>query len=84
METLKCINSKPLKGNDVAPPLKEGESYQVKQVVLDKKGNKHLDVGLKSKFNYVTSAETGEVLPNSAIGGIHWCHPSRFSPQTIK
>jgi hypothetical protein len=73
-----CINNKPFEGNDVAPPLEVGKDYPILNVIEDKKGNKHYDVGLKSKHNYITSFETGETLPNSKIGGVHWCHPSRF------
>lgn len=75
---LLCKNNKPLPGNDVAPPLEVGKEYELKTTFEDKKGNPHYDVGLLSKFNYVSSKETGETLPNSGIGGIHWCHPSRF------
>lgn len=73
-----CINNKPLEGNDVAPPLEVGKDYPLLNTFVDKKGNPHYDVGLISKHNYVTSFETGETLPNSKIGGTHWCHPSRF------
>lgn len=76
--TLKCINIKPLEGNDVAPPLELNKDYELLNTCEDKKGNKHYNVGLKSKFNYVSSIETGETLPGSGIGGVHWCHPSRF------
>jgi hypothetical protein len=79
METqLKCINSKPLNGKSIAPPLKEGDIYTLKKIVNDSAGNPHYDVGLVSRYNYVSSIETGEELPNSQIGGVHWCHPSRF------
>lgn len=75
---VKCINIKKLPRKDVAPPLELNKEYTVKAVTKDKKDNDHYDVGLVSAYNYVTSQETGETLPNSAIGGIHWCHPSRF------
>lgn len=78
MQKLKCINIKPLPGNDVAPPLELNKEYEIKVTILDKKDNHHYDVGLQSRYNYITSKETGETLPNSGIGGIHWCHPSRF------
>jgi len=71
-----AINVKRLKGNEVAPPLKLGESYAIKKIVLDSAGNQHLDVGLKSNCNYVRSYETKEDLPEGS--SIHWCHPSRF------
>jgi hypothetical protein len=73
---VKCINTKPLPGNEVAPPLEMDKVYVVKDVVRDKNGNPHLDVGLKSNYNYVSSYETKEELPYG--DKIHWCHPSRF------
>lgn len=71
-----CVNFNPLTGKSIAPPLSEGEIYRVGAITLDSAGNQHLDVGLKSEFNYITSFETGEELPNG--DRIHWCHPSRF------
>lgn len=76
-QTVICRSNKPLAGNDVAPPLEVGKTYVVKDVVLDKEGNQHLDVGLPSKYNFIRSYETGEELPNGTQ--IHWCHPSRFT-----
>lgn len=73
---VRCINTKPLLGNSVAPPLELGKTYVVLQVITDKNSNPHLDVGLKSKYNFITSYETKEELPKGDI--IHWCHPSRF------
>jgi hypothetical protein len=73
---LKCVNSKPLQGNDVAPPLKEGETYEVKDIVIDSEGNPHLDVGLKSNYNYITSWNTKEELPDGDT--IHLCALNRF------
>lgn len=34
---VKCINTKPLPGNSVAPPLKLDETYVILQVIHDKK-----------------------------------------------
>ena len=75
-QTVRALNKEPLKGNDYAPPLVVGEKYPVVGICLDKQGNQHLDVGLKSTLNYITSYETGENLPDG--DKIHWCHPSRF------
>lgn len=58
------------------PKLEMGEVRTIQEICLDSKGNQHLDVGLVSNLNYVTSHETGEELPNG--DKIHWCHPSRF------
>lgn len=65
-----------LPGNDGRPALEFHKHYIVKDICLDKKGNQHLDVGLVSCFNFVSSYETKEHLPNG--DKIHWCHPSRF------
>lgn len=75
-QTVKALNNQPLKGKDKAPPLVVGEKYPIKSIVLDKQQNQHLDVGLESTLNYITSFETGEELPDG--DKIHWCHPSRF------
>lgn len=75
-ESIVCINKEPLKGNDIAPPLEVGKEYSIKGIAIDKAGNQHLDVGLKSMYNWVTSYETKEALPDG--DRIHWCHPSRF------
>lgn len=71
-----CIKTSTLSDTGVKPPLTYGEDYVVKEIQEDKKGNQHLDVGLKSKYNYITSLETGDELDRGNI--IHWCHPSRF------
>jgi len=75
-ELIKCVNISILKGNDVAPPLELSMVYNINGIALDKDGNQHLDVGLVSKYSYVTSHETSEKLPDG--DKIHWCHPSRF------
>jgi len=73
---VKCINNKELPGNDYAPALEVGKEYTIKDIILDSAGNQHLDVGLVSHLNFVTSYETKEELPKG--NKIHWCHPSRF------
>ena len=75
-EKVKAINIKPLAGNDRSPDLELDKEYPIKQIILDSKGNQHLDVGLASVLNYVTSWDTREQLPDGDV--IHWCHPSRF------
>lgn len=78
-QTVKTIDVKPLKGNDVAPPLGEiNKLFTIKQMHFCSCGMEHLDVGLKSIHNRITCWHCKEVLPNSSSGGIHWCHPSRF------
>lgn len=76
-DSVEATNNQPLKGNDKAPALVIGQTYPVINIILDRDGNQHLDVGLKSDLNYVTSYETGEQLPDGHK--IHWCHPSRFT-----
>lgn len=77
-----CVNAKYLRSkidntlNDHKPQLVEGKEYEVKEIIHDKEGNPHYDVGLESFLNYVRSIETGEELPRG--NKIHWCHPSRF------
>lgn len=73
-----CINDEVLPGNDIGPALKKNAIYQVKDIILDGKKNQHLDIGLPSALNWVTSYETGEILLRS--DRVHWCHPSRFEP----
>lgn len=75
-EEVTCINSAPLLNNDIAPPLKVGQKYKIQEICLDKEGNQHLHVGLKSDLNFVRSFETKENLPEGDKK--HWCHPSRF------
>lgn len=70
------INNEPLSGNTVAPPLILNEPVIIKAIQLDKQGNQHIDVGLYSEYNYITSFETKEELKDG--DKIHWCHPSRF------
>lgn len=80
MKKVRCINAKPLPGNDVAPPLEEGKIYEVKSEYREPlpNGYLHYDLGLISNYNYITSYHTGVELPNSGQGGIHWCAPIRF------
>lgn len=73
-DILIAIFNKPLPGKDIAPKLELKKEYEVKHFIEDKKGNRHIDVGLQNDVNSVTSFETGEELPS----GIRWCHPNRF------
>lgn len=75
-EVVKAINIERLTGNDHAPKLELYKDYEILNICLDALNNQHLDVGLNSKLNFVTSYETGEQLPDG--NKIHWCHPSRF------
>lgn len=81
-EKVRCINIEPLESKNpaflqkIAPPLELEKIYPILSITLDKAGNQHLDVGLASMYNYITSYDTGEELFSG--DSIHWCHPSRF------
>ncbi len=63
-------------GKPIAPPLVLDQTYEVKGVTVCKCGQDHIDVGLKSKYNFISCYKCGHEI----IGGdkIHFCHPSRF------
>jgi hypothetical protein len=69
-------NIEPLEGRKIAPPLTKGADYVVVDILTCKCGSKHLDLELKSDYNYITCFECNEELPHG--DDIHWCHPSRF------
>ncbi len=75
-DSVLATNNEPLGESNYAPSLIIEQDYKVKAICYDSKNNQHLDVGLKSQLNYITSQETGEELPDG--DKIHWCHPSRF------
>lgn len=74
-DEVEIINEEPLTGNTIAPPIKVGEKYKVKNIVLDRLNNQHLDLGLVSKYTYITSWGTREELPDGDT--VHWVHPTR-------
>ncbi|MFA9239465.1 MAG: hypothetical protein ACEQSQ_06190 [Candidatus Paceibacteria bacterium] len=74
-DVVKCIDDSPLIGNIVSPPIVIGEEYVVRNIVLDKNYNQHLDLGLKSHFTFIRSWETNEELPQG--DEIHWVSPIR-------
>lgn len=73
---LKCINNKPLEGNDIGPPLVLEQEYEVENVYQCSCGQDHYDVGLVSKYNWVSCYKCNEKIPKG--DSIHWCHPNRF------
>lgn len=73
---LKCIMTKPLQGNEVAPPLTIKEEYKLLNTYICNCGLEHYDVDLKSNYSYVSCRKCSEHLPNGDI--IHWCSPERF------
>ena len=74
-DTLICVNSKPLAGNDIAPPVTEGNEYPLKEIHKCSCGKEHYNVGLPMEVNYVRCYDCTEELPTTN----HWCHPSRFT-----
>lgn len=75
-DVLFVVNTMPLPGNDVAPPLKEIK-YIASEVIECDCRQQHIDVGLLSEYNYIRCYTCKKELPNG--NAIHWCHPSRFS-----
>jgi hypothetical protein len=73
---LKALNNNPLQGNEVAPPLVVGKEYDAKEVYVCQCGQDHVDVGLASKYNWITCYKCKKELPRGEK--IHWCHPTRF------
>lgn len=78
MLKIKCINNKPLKGNEIGPPLKIDDEYSIVDVYKCNCGLEHYDVGLKSEYNYIScrNINCSEKLPKG--DKIHWCSPDRF------
>lgn len=76
-DKLKCVNNKPLEGNNVAPPLKVDEEYPVAKTYTCPPpcGQVHIDVGLQSNYGYISCYKCGTHLPETRV---HWCHPTRF------
>lgn len=70
-----CKKTEPLKGNTIAPPLTLDQEYPALQVITCGCGKKHIDVGLKSEYNFVSCHACNEILPQTEV---HWCHPGRF------
>ena len=75
-QKVKVISDGILPGNDIAPKLTLEKEYEILSIEEDSKGNQHINVGIESTVNFVTSYETKEHLPHG--DKIHWCHPSRF------
>ena len=75
-QKVRVVMVEPLAGNEIAPALTLGEEKIINEIVLDREGHQHLDVGLASTLYFVRSWETKEDLPRGHK--IHSCHPSRF------
>jgi len=75
-DTVICKNANRLTGNEVGPPLNLKQEYPVEEVHTCTCGQKHLHVGLKSTYSYVSCYNCNEHLPDG--DSKHWCHPSRF------
>jgi hypothetical protein len=79
-DVVQCINNNVLEGNEFGPSkilLRLAEHYTIKDIIEDSQGNQHLDIGLKSIYNYIRSWETKEELTRG--DKVQWCHPSRFN-----
>jgi hypothetical protein len=74
-DTVEITDDQPLEGKDVAPPVQVGKQYPVKGIILDRDGFQHLDLGLESKYSYVSSFETEEKLRDGHK--IHWVSTRR-------
>ena len=75
-DKVKCVISKPLSTSGYGPPVRLGESYEVKEIIRTRGDHDHIDVGLRSTVGSVSCLETGDVIPRGNV--IAWCHPSRF------
>ena len=75
MAKMTCINTVPLEGNDIAPPLVKGAVYTIKSVHVCQCGQEHFDVGLQLLHNFVRCYNCKKELPDTT----HWAHPSRFA-----
>ena len=62
-DTVVCINSEKFSDKEVGPPLTKGNNYVIKEVITTTGGNDHIDVGLKSMYNYVSCQATGIRIP---------------------
>lgn len=73
-DLLKCVNVAPLPKNTIAPDLKLGEEYPLKEIHTCSCGKQHFNVGLPMEVNFVECHDCRETLPSHT----HWAHPSRF------
>ena len=55
-DNVTCVNSAPLKGNDVAPPLTEGSAYQVLDIHTCGCGKKHFCRGSRDRCKITTTS----------------------------
>lgn len=79
---VKATLVEPLKGNTIGPPLLAGENYLIIDIYACRCGQQHIDVGLKSEYNYITCYTCQQMLPQGEK--IHWCHPIRFEKTNRK
>ena len=73
-DVVQVWHTEPLPGKKVGPKFQHGTI--VLNVFTDSAGYQHLDIGIKTDLNFITSYETGEKLPSE--NNVHWCHPLRF------
>lgn len=75
-DTIKAINKDPLPGNDQAPHLQIDKAYTAETIYKCACGQEHIDVGLKSRHNWIKCYCCDNEIPQG--NSIYWCHPSRF------
>jgi len=81
MNKIEIVNDDYLPGNDVKPPIKIGEQHFVLREHVCKCGEIHLDIGLKSEYNFITCYKCREDLPESE--NIHWINQCRTKSISI-
>lgn len=77
-QAVRVINIAPLSDSGIVPPLSLGEERKIEAFTSCGCGEIHLDLGLKSKYNYIKCYKCGDELQ---LGyKIHWAHSSRVEP----
>jgi hypothetical protein len=74
---VEVLENKALSSSGIKPELNIGDKHKVKETCTCKCGQTHLDIGLVSKYNYISCYKCGEELPRGS--SIHWCNSIRFN-----
>ncbi len=72
---LVCANDKPFPINEIGPDIKVNEEYNLEEEHTCSCGEKHYNIGLPLKVNFVECYKCRERLPLTT----HWCNSSRFT-----
>jgi hypothetical protein len=75
-QVIRCIVTRALSESGIKPALTMAQEYKIEAATKCSCGELHIDVGLKSEYNYVRCYKCGEELPHG--DKIHWCNSSRF------